>query len=55
MKAIYRAKLNALIAMHDGYQLIAIRRRNETFAVYLDDILNTQNGDRVQERGIRLD
>ena len=51
MKATYRAKLNALIAMNDGYSFITIRRRNETVAVYLDDILNTQNGDRVQKYG----
>ena len=51
MKATYRAKLNALTAMNDGYSYITIRRNNKTVAVWLDDILNTPNGETVQEYG----
>ena len=51
MKATYRAKFNALRAMNDGYSLITIRRRNETVAVWLDDIIDTPNGEKVQEYG----
>ncbi len=49
MKATYRAKFNALKAMNDGYSIITIRRRNETVAVWLNDIINTPNGEKVQE------
>lgn len=49
MKATYRAKFNALRAMNDGYSLITIRRRNETVGVWLEDIIDTPNGERVQE------
>lgn len=52
MKATYRAKFNALKAMNDGYSIITIRRRNETVAVWLNDIINTPNGEKVQEREI---
>lgn len=51
MKATYRAKFNALQAMNDGYSLITIRRGNGTVAVWLDDIIKTPNGERVQEYG----
>ena len=51
MKATYRAKLNALTAMQDGYSYIVIRRSHGTVAVWLDDILNTPNGETVQEYG----
>ena len=53
MKATYRAKFNALRAMNDGYSLITIRRRNETVAVWLEDILETPNSEKVQEYGER--
>ena len=51
MKTTYRAKFNALRAMNDGYSLITIRHRNETVAVWLDDIIDTPNGEKVQEYG----
>ena len=51
MKATYRAKFNALHAMNDGYSLITIRRGSGTVAVWLDDIIATPNGERVQEYG----
>lgn len=49
MRASYRAKFNALMAINDGYSFITIRRSRETVAVWLDDILNTPNGEKVQE------
>lgn len=51
MKATYRAKFKALSAMNDGYSFITIRRRNESVTVWLDDIINTPNGEKVQEGG----
>ena len=51
MKATYRAKFNALRAMNDGYSLITIRRGSGTVTVWLDDIIDTPNGERVQEYG----
>lgn len=54
MKATYRAKFNALQAMNDGYSLITIRRRNETVGVWLEDIITTPNGEKVQEHEITM-
>lgn len=49
MKATYRAKFNALSAMNDGYSIITIKRYNETVMVWLEDIINTPNGEKVEE------
>lgn len=51
MKATYRAKFNALRAMNDGYSFITIKRYNKTVTVWLDEIINTTNGEKVQESG----
>lgn len=51
MKATYRAKFNALCAMNDGYTFITIKRHNENVTVWLDEIISTTNGERVQESG----
>lgn len=51
MKATYRAKFNALSAMNDGYQFITIKRYNKTVCVWLDEIISTTNGQKVQECG----
>lgn len=42
MKATWRAKFNALSAMNDGHQFITIKRYNNTYIVYLSDILETR-------------
>lgn len=52
MKAIYRAKFNALSAMNDGYSFITIKRYNKTVCVWLDEIISTTNGQKVQEYGM---
>ena len=49
MKATYRAKFNALCAMNDGYSFITIKRYNKTVCVWLDEIISTTNGQKVQE------
>ncbi len=49
MKATYRAKFNALRAMNDGYSFITIKRYNETVTVWIDDIINTPNGNKIDE------
>ena len=49
MKATYRAKFNALSAMNDGYSFITIKRYNETVMVWLSDIIDTPNGEKVEE------
>lgn len=49
MKATWRAKFNALSAMNDGHQFITIKRYNNTYIVYLSDILETRNGKKVPE------
>ena len=54
MKATYRAKFNALKAMNDGYSLITIRRRKETVGVWLEDIIDTPNGEKVQEHEVTM-
>ncbi len=51
MKATYRAKFNALCAMNDGYSFITIKRYNKTVCVWLDEIISTTNGQKVQECG----
>ena len=51
MKATYRAKFNALCAMNEGYSFITIKRYNKTVCVWLDEIISTTNGQKVQERG----
>lgn len=51
MKATWRAKFNALSAMNDGYSFITIKRCNEEVSVWLDDILETPNGNKVVEYG----
>lgn len=51
MKATYRAKFNALRAMNDGYVFITIKRRNEAVSVWLEDIIETPNGNKVKEYG----
>lgn len=51
MKATYRAKFNALCAMNDGYSFITIKRYNEEVSVWLDDIIDTPNGNKVVEYG----
>ena len=49
MKSTYRAKFNALQAMNDGYSFIVIKRYNGFVSVWLDDIINTPNGEKVTE------
>lgn len=51
MKATWRAKFNALSAMNDGYTFITIKRCNELVTVWLDEIISTENGKKVQESG----
>lgn len=49
MKATYRAKFNALCAMNDGNSFITIKRYGREYIVYLEDIIETQNGKKVVE------
>jgi len=37
--------------MNDGYTFITIKRHNENVTVWLDEIISTTNGERVQESG----